>query len=197
MDQKEVLKRVLAALFFIIGTALLVTVTFVIGLRHGIAEQKFSSQALFKNVTGLNTGAPVRLAGINVGMVEDISFLDEEYEGRNIKVTLNIYKKYDKQFMKCSKMAIKNEGLLGEKYIDISEDTRHNPFTPDQPILGEEPLDVENIADVLTDTATSLKQTTESVNSMIKELQYISKRSRRILNRLEQKIVDGNLFKLF
>ena len=197
MDQKEILKKVFAALFFICGVALLITVVFIVGLRHGVAEKKFSTVVLFKNVSGLNTGAPVRLSGINVGMVDDISFLDEEYKGRSIKVTLNIFKKYEKQFNKCARVAVKTEGVLGEKYIDISEDAVRKSFPKDHPIIGEEPLDVEDMADVMTETAVSLKRATDNVNSMIKEFHYISKRSRRILNRLEQQIVDGKLFKLF
>ena len=197
MDKKEFVKKFLAGLFAIVGIGFFVTVVFIIGLERGLTEPKFQTNVLFNQVSGLNEGAPVRLSGINVGTVAKISFLDAEISGRNIQVAINIFKKYEKQFAKCSRITITTEGVLGEKLIEISEDARKKNFDLTQPIIGEDPLNVEDIADVMTKTAVSLNKATENFNSMLKEFHYISKRSRRLLNRVEQKIIVGNLFKVF
>src|ERR1041384_3751097 len=101
MDRAEFIKKFLAGLFFVCGIGLLVIVVFVIGLERGFSEPKFQVTVLFKEVGGLGQGAPIRISGVIVGVVGPISFLDEEIEGRSIKVVLNIYKKYEPQFKKC------------------------------------------------------------------------------------------------
>ena len=197
MDRGEFIKKFLAGLFFVFGVGLLVFITFVIGLEKGFAQPKFQVAVLFKEVAGLGTGAPIRISGLSVGNVGTIEFLDQEIEGRNLKVTMNIYKKYEQQFKKCSRIGIKTEGVLGEKYIEISSDPQYKPFDPAEPILGQAVLDVEDVAKVMTETAASLQITTDNANKLLEDLQTLSQKSRRIMNRVEEKLIEGNLFKVF
>ena len=197
MDTGDFIKKFLAGLLCIAGVVLLVTVVFIIGLQQGLTEPKFEVHVLFSQVGGMNVSAPVRLSGIHVGTVKDIHFLDQDIKGKSIEVSLDIFKKYEKQFRKCSRITISTEGVLGEKLIDISEDKRRKPFDLNLPLIGEDPLNVEDFAEVITKTASTFNKTTENFNDMMKEFNYITKRSRRMLNRLEQKLLEGGLFKVF
>ena len=69
MDKKDLVKKSIAGLFFILSIGLIVTVVFVIGVGKGLTEPKFHMTVLFKKVGGLATGAPVRLSGVTVGTV--------------------------------------------------------------------------------------------------------------------------------
>jgi phospholipid/cholesterol/gamma-HCH transport system substrate-binding protein len=197
MERSEFVKKFLAGLFFVLGIAMLVGVIFVIGLQRGFSEAKFQVTVLFKEVGGLGNGAPIRISGLAVGNVSSIEFLSQEIEGRNLKVMMNIYKKYEAQFKKCSKVAIKTEGVLGEKFIEMSSDPQLPTFDLSEPILGQDLLDVEDIAKVLSETATSLQGTTQNVNLLLGDLHMISRKSSRLLNRLEEKVMEGSLFKVF
>jgi len=197
MERSDFAKKFLAGLFFVLGIAILVGVVFIIGLERGFSERKFQVTALFKEVGGLNYGAPIRISGLAVGNVGTIEFLDQEIQGRNLKVALNIYKKYETQYKKCSRVGIKTEGVLGEKFIELSSDPQTKPFEPSEPILGQDLLDVEDVAKVLSETATSLQGTTDNANKLMEDLQSLSQKSRRLMNRIEQKVMDGNLFKVF
>lgn len=197
MDDRLTIKKLAAGIFFVLGIALFAVCVFVIGMDRGMTQPKFQVLALFKEAGGLIQGAPIRISGINVGVVSSVDFLQEPIEGRSIKVTLNIFKKYEFQFRKCSRISIKTEGVLGQKLVEISEDHNKKMFDVSMPIIGEDPLDVEDMAGVITRTAVSLEKTTQNVNNVVGEWKYISHKSRRILNRLEEKLINGDLFKIF
>jgi len=92
-----------------------------------------------------------------------------------------------------------------------------------EPIIGEDPLDVQDLAEVFagaaqsfTETAEQLSQidlltltevmgetsaallvTSEGINDIMSELQDITRKSKRLLDRVEQRVIDGNLFRVF
>ena len=197
MDHKLSLKKIAAGLFFVAGLVLVGVSVFFIGLDRGLTQPKFTVIALFNEVGGLVEGAPIRISGINVGVVGAVDFLDEPIEGRSLKVSMNIFKKYEFQFRKCSRVSIKTEGVLGQKLVEISEDHNRKVFDLTKPIIGEDPLDVEDMAGVITRTALSLQKTSDGVNEVMGEWKIISRKVRRLLNRVEDKLIEGDLFKIF
>ncbi len=197
MEQPLLIRRILAGLFFIIGIALIVLVVFFIGVDRGFTQPKFQVDVLFNEVGGLIEGAPIRISGVDVGSVGEIHFLDEPVEGRSLKVKLNILRKYEFQFRKCSRISIKTEGVLGQKLIEISEDLTRKVFDPDKYIVGQDPLDVEDMASTITRTALSLQATSTDLQDVLTEWKYISRKIKRVTNRVEDKLIEGNLFKIF
>lgn len=197
MDKREFVKRLYAGMFLIIGICAVLVVVFAIGIEKGFTQPKFQISVLFKEVGGLNVGAPIRLSGVNVGTVAGIDFLDKKVDGRGVNVTMNIFKRYRKQLEKSTSFAIKTEGVLGQKLIEISTEENELYFNLDKPIIGEDPLDVQGLAESFGKTARSLRETSQAINSIIKELKYISKSSKRLLNRIEQHLIEGDLFRIF
>jgi hypothetical protein len=98
MDSQTMSKKVLAGAFVILGTFLILMFIFTLGKDKGLTRAKFQMKVLFMNVGGLSEGAPVRLAGVNVGNVASIDFLRQAYEQRRVQVTVNIFEKYRAQF---------------------------------------------------------------------------------------------------
>ena len=197
VEKRDFVKKLYAGLFFVIGIVLIFIVVLAIGIEKGITQPKFQVKVVFHEVGGLSMGAPIRLSGVNIGTVARIDFLDEKVVGRGVEVTMNIFRRYHKQLEKASQTAIKTEGLLGGKIIEISTEEDAQALDLSKPIIGEDPLDVQNLAQSFGDTAESLTKTSGDVNSIIKEMQAISKTSKRLLNRIEQRIIEGNLFKVF
>ena len=191
------IKKIMAGLFFLMGIVLIGWSIFVIGFDRGLSQPKFQVIVLFNEVGGLVEGAPIRISGVNVGVVGQINFLDEPIEKRSLKVNLNIFKKYELQFRKCSRVSIKTEGVLGQKLIEISENSNRKIFDLARPIIGEDPLDVEDMAEVITRTAISLQKTSEGVHDAMGDLKIISRKTGRLLNRFEEKLMEGSLFKIF
>jgi len=197
MDKKDFVKRLYAGIFFLIGIGLIVVVVLAIGMEKGLTQPKFQAAVLYRDVGGLSVGAPVRLSGVTIGTVAKIDFLDEQMKGRGVKVTLNIFRRYRKQFEKSSQFAIKTQGILGEKLVDIALSEQGKNFDVNQPIIGDDPLDVQDLAETFGDTAVSLSETSRAIDEMIEELSNITTATKRLMNRIEEKLMDGSLFKIF
>lgn len=223
MNPKDISKNFIAGLFFLLGIFLVVAFVLTLGKDKGLTEAKFQLKIVFKDIGGLSEGAPARLSGVNVGNVAGIDFLDEPFEGRNVLVTLNILEKYRKQFDKGVHFAIVTEGVLGEKLVEISVIEGKEKPDLSQLIIGQDPLDVSDLTQVFSEAAQSftktaeemsqidmvelsdamlkssnaLLETSESLKLIIQELDVISHKSKRLFDRIEQKVIDGELFKVF
>ena len=223
MEKSMFFKNFLSGIFFLGGIALVFVIIFMIGKEKGFTQPKFQVEVLFRDVGGLIEGARVQLAGVNVGIVSDIRFLEKRIKGRRVKVEVSIFNRYKKQLSQDVRFSIKTEGILGDKLVEIHSEEGGAQVDLNQPVIGEDPLNVQDLAQVfssaaesftntsddfskvdvvklskvLEETAQSLVVTSKGLNTILTELNYISIKSKRLLDRLEQKIIDGDLFKVF
>jgi phospholipid/cholesterol/gamma-HCH transport system substrate-binding protein len=197
MAKHDGLRQFVAGVFLFLGIALTAGVIFFIGYQRGFTEPKSQMVVLFDKVGGLNEGAPVRLSGVTVGTVTSIGFLGAEVQGRGVTVSLDIYKKFENAVRRCTKVSVLTEGVLGAKYIEMGRVPGQMTMDIARPILGEPMLDVYDLAEVLQSTAVSFNDTTRGINAMMGELSAISRKTKRLLDRIEQRVIDGNLFKVF
>jgi outer membrane protein OmpA-like peptidoglycan-associated protein len=102
---------VLAVLFLSIGV-------FLIGNKDLLFSSTYRLKADFQNVAGLNNGAEVRIGGIHQGTVKEIE-LPSQPDGK-VTVVMNLRTPTRNIVKKDSRASIKTEGLLGDKYVEIS-----------------------------------------------------------------------------
>jgi len=223
MANKEIAKQISAAIFLLMGIVAIFLFILTVGKDKGLTESKFQVSILFRNVGGLSEGAPVRLSGVNVGNVASINFLDKELNGRTVNVKLNIYTKYKKQLNESTSVAIKTEGVLGEKLVEIDAIQNESKINFNQPVIGHDPLEVSDVAevlmgaaqsfsktseelsridmveltDVMTESSRALLITSEGLNNIMTELQEIARKLKRMFDRIEQRIIEGDLFSVF
>ena len=100
----------------------LVSLVLVIGLA-GRSRSLFSRKALlhssFDNTSGLVVGAPVRLAGVDIGIVQRIQF-DRDPKIKKVHVLLGVQSKYLDRIRGDSIARLSSKGLLGDMIINIS-----------------------------------------------------------------------------
>ncbi|MDD2653497.1 MAG: MlaD family protein [Candidatus Omnitrophica bacterium] len=190
-------KELTAGLFFMIGLILMVFLLFFVGSKEGFARPKFSLEVLFKNVGGLEVGAPVRLSGVNVGSVAKVDFIEQPVTDRKVRVVLSIYEKYKNQVMRCSDFSIKTAGILGDKLIEIAPPEEGMICEIKKPLIGKDPLDIQNWAENLQETSDSFRKLSEETTKITKQLNYVSYTFKRLLDRIEDKLIKGNLLKVF
>lgn len=223
MGKEDLIKKLAAGLFFILGVMIFVVVVMAIGKDKGLGQRKFTINAVFSNIGGLSEGAPVRLDGVTIGTVDTIFFLPTEIEGRRVNVRMNIFERFRPTLQWANRFTIQTEGILGEKIVEIYEGPEPGSLDYSQPVLGEEPMDlqsmamvfseaarsftktadqlaeidVKELADIMSESSRGLLETSKVFNSMFEEFQQISDKSKRLMNRVEEKVIEGSLFRVF
>ena len=123
--------------------ALLAVAILTIGQRQQVFVRHTRYQTSFANVTGLQTGAAVRLSGVDVGFVEAIE-LSTDPEQRRIKVRFSVDGDYTERIREDSEASIKTIGLLGDKYLEIRAGSPAAPRILEGGLVrGRDPAEVE------------------------------------------------------
>ncbi|HEV7426624.1 MAG TPA: MlaD family protein [Thermoanaerobaculia bacterium] len=106
----------------LVSASLLVLMIFVffIGSEQKIFSRKNEYKVRLDNVTGLAEGNPVKISGVTVGVIKDIT-LPFDPKMRDVDIQLMVDRKYADRIRTDSRARMKKLGLLaGDSYIDIS-----------------------------------------------------------------------------
>lgn len=192
-------KEIIAGIFFAASLFFIVVVVFALGAKTGIGESKFYQTVVFNDVGGLKEGAPVRISGVNVGSVREIAFINKPQINKRVKVTLSILSKYKRELDQYSQYSIKTEGLLGDKLIDIQQNPQGEAvdISNEGFAVGKDPLDLHNLADDFSHTTKYFNYLSMKMARLVDDLQLFARISSRTIERLEDRLIEGNLFSLF
>jgi len=147
--------------FIVIALLLFAGGVLMMGDKTKMFLPKGSLSLIMTDVAGLKVGAPVWLAGVDVGIVTDISFEDPATNNQ-VEVTLQVSKSALKKIGTDSRVTIKTRGLMGEKYVDITP-SRTFSSVPLTRITGES---VTRIDDVMQKAGSSF----ERLNSIMEKI---------------------------
>ncbi len=201
--------------FLVIASFALLAITILyIGSQQGIFAETYTLKVYLGRVNGLQSGAPVWLSGVRVGSVKDIHF-HEKVELKEIEVILEIDKKVQNRIRLDSVARIGTLGLLGDKYVSITQGSASVPAIPEDGILeGASPIDFEELiaeapkaVDDLVISLENAREISEKINSgsgtlgqlindpgFINQLKTITSDTHELLNRIQKG--DGTLARL-
>ncbi|WP_133405473.1 outer membrane lipid asymmetry maintenance protein MlaD [Parashewanella tropica] len=107
----------LVGCFLLTGLAAFLTLVFnVANIKIDSGESTYALKAHFTNVGGLKVRSPVKVGGVTVGRVSDITLDPKQLDA---VVTIQIDKRYD-QFPETSSLSILTSGLLGEQFLGLT-----------------------------------------------------------------------------
>jgi phospholipid/cholesterol/gamma-HCH transport system substrate-binding protein len=158
--------------FIIITLAILATGVFLIGSRESMFRSSYEVRADFDNVAGLNEGADVRVGGLRKGSVKNIQ-LPKRADGK--VVVLMGLEKETQSIVKMDSVAdIKSEGMLGDKYIEISFGSMDaEKLRGGETIGSRAPLDISDLfgkANQILDTTQAALQNVQGATSNINDI---------------------------
>jgi phospholipid/cholesterol/gamma-HCH transport system substrate-binding protein len=156
--------RLAAVGLFVIGGILLFAAgLFLIGDRRMLFNDTFHVYAEFKQMAALDSGAKVRVSGVDAGEVEEIS-VPSGPSGR-FRVRMRVRSDLGPLIRTDSIASIQNDGLVGNKFVQIQTGTDTAPRVADQgTILSREPFDIADLMVTMSDTV-------GTVNRMLSEVQ--------------------------
>lgn len=119
------------------------------------SDEDYRVRLQFVNAGPITTGADVRVAGANVGVIEDIFVSNNNEAAVVIKITDPAFQR----FYKDAKCKIRLQSLIGERFIDC------DPGTPTEEELPSDPTD-ENRKVMLSDKTSAPVDIDELLDNM-------------------------------
>ena len=117
---------------FISALLLVVMVTiFMLNKENPFFSSKVMIKTQVQSAQNLKDGAAVQLRGIKVGSIQSIEFKNLS----TLQITLGINAKYKEWIKKDSEISFKTQGVLGDKFMEISGGTDESPGVSDGDIL--------------------------------------------------------------
>ena len=157
-------RSVKVGLFVIVALALAFTAVFLIGDGRRQWDRKMTFHGRFNDVVGLRNGSAVRMGGIDVGQVSEVTHADKA-EDAQIYVTISVARSEARRVRPDTTMKVVNKGLLGDKMVELSGgDPLKPPAADDSFIRSEEdPSDLAKAISQMSSAAKKADQTMDSV----------------------------------
>ncbi|HZH03746.1 MAG TPA: MlaD family protein [Myxococcaceae bacterium] len=119
VSKKERRFVIRTGIFVSVALALAGVVIFLIGKENRLFDRQHLYYTAFTDVDGLKLDSPVRLGGLDVGVVSSITF-STDLNDQRIRVELQISGVFADRIRADSVAQLASRGVLGDKAIDIS-----------------------------------------------------------------------------
>jgi phospholipid/cholesterol/gamma-HCH transport system substrate-binding protein len=199
-ERGDVGRKLRVGVFILVALGAFLGMVYALGAKSALFEPKYTIHAQFTEVGGLNEGATVRLAGVQIGRVSEVRLPSEP--GGKVQVDLSIARRYADRIRKDSVARIETQGLLGDKIVEITVGSgAAAPIGPDGVIASRDPADLgqvvsqgaQTVKDVaalaasLRETAESLKQSRviEDASAAVAGARKITDQVGRIVDQVE------------
>lgn len=133
--------EIAVGIFVLLGILCVGYLTIRLGKMKWLGDDNYAVYAHFQSVSGLNAGASVEMAGVQIGQVGAISLSNEE------KVAI-VKIKIKKEVVLSDDViaSVKTSGLIGDKYIKLSPGGSDQTLGPGDTILEtESAIDLEEL----------------------------------------------------
>lgn len=193
-------------IFVALGLFFLSYIIFSIGDFH-LLNKGYTVKLRFNDVAGVEIGAPVNLAGIEVGKVKSMDFFYNP-ELKKTQVELLLWIRNGVQIKEDSIARIETFGFMGEKYVDIKLGSQDALVLKEDSVLYcQDPVTIGDVTEELYYATIEVQKTIYSINDIltdksvrddfklsIKNTKELTEKLERIINRIDK--AEGTLGKL-
>jgi phospholipid/cholesterol/gamma-HCH transport system substrate-binding protein len=158
-------------LFVLVGLLILAVAIFYV-TGAGVWGPKYRLKTFLPEVSGLATGAPVRLDGVEIGNVERIALVPREHgkppdKMHNIEVDMRLDRRYQQDILTDSVATLVTEGLLGNRYVNIQRGYTGTPIKDGQAVTGGEEKAIKEVVERSADVLANLTALSQDVQDLI------------------------------
>ncbi|MEW6774774.1 MAG: MlaD family protein [Bdellovibrionota bacterium] len=145
MEQGTSRTNLIVGAFILGGIALFTILILFVGGKGEPFARRIDIRSPFRNIGGLLVGAPVRLAGVDIGQVRDISFSTTPGT-ESVIVTMSIEQRTAERIALNARAQIRQLGLLGDKYVEIIQgNVDLGTVMETQELEGMDPFDIAEL----------------------------------------------------
>jgi phospholipid/cholesterol/gamma-HCH transport system substrate-binding protein len=137
----------------VVALLLAATLIFLLSGDTGFFWERYSIKTIFDDIAGLKEGAPVRVAGVEVGAVSDITFV-----GERVEVTMELKQENRERITTESRAMLGSVSLLGEAAVDITPSSKGTPI-PEWGYVQSGPT-AQSIAEATAKVSAGLEEAT-------------------------------------
>jgi phospholipid/cholesterol/gamma-HCH transport system substrate-binding protein len=158
----------------------------------GLFTKRITLRCYFDNASGLRTGAPVRLDGVDLGNVVHIRIVsDRDKLLTPVEVTMKVSTRYSFNLRRDSVTSLDTAGVLGETYIDIDSSQAVGPPARDGDVLATQ------IHPDFNEVVRSSQSTLQNMDALIKRADRILAFAESGKGSLGKLIYDPTLYNRF
>src|SRR5207249_9225903 len=123
--------------FIVIALLIFAAGVFWIGNKQFLFHSTYRLNAEFQNVAGLSGGAEVRVGGIHEGTVRQIQLPQKPNE--KVRLVMDMQRATREVIKRDSIATIRSEGLVGDKFVEISFGSNNAPKVNNGDTIQSEP----------------------------------------------------------
>src|ERR1051326_7234520 len=168
--QRERATKIRVGIFVIVALGVFLAVVYMLGARARLFEARVMIHAEFTEVGGLQEGATVRLAGVQIGRVSRVELPAQP--GGKVRVTMKIAKQFTDRIRADSEARIQTQGLLGDRIVEITVGTaKAAAVPPDATLPSKDPVDISHIIGEGAGVVRSVAALSESLREVAEQFQ--------------------------
>lgn len=138
---KKVANNLIVGIVVAVGFIGFVFILFNIGGGMGVLTSQYTLLGKFKDVKGVHAGSEISLAGLRIGVVKSITVSQDD--SKELIIELSLSKSVKDRVRKDSIALIRTQGVLGDKYVEITIGTNSESILESGSyITTEEPEDL-------------------------------------------------------
>jgi phospholipid/cholesterol/gamma-HCH transport system substrate-binding protein len=159
-------------LFVLIGLFVLAMGIFYVTGGGNVLSPKYRLKTYLPEVSGLAIGAPVRLDGVEIGNVESIKLVPRtpgrpSERNKNIEVGMRVDRRFQNDILTDSAASLVTEGLLGNRYLNITRGLTGVSLKEGQEVPGTEEKAIKEVVERSAELLGNLQVLSEDVRGLI------------------------------
>ena len=169
-QQRERATKLRVGIFVLVGLAVFLGVIYMLGARARLFEARYTLYGEFTEVGGLQEGATIRLAGVQIGRVSKVELPGEP--GGKVRVELKIARQFADRIRKDSEARIQTQGLLGDRIVEVTVGSAQTAAVqPGETLKSRDPVDISNVIGEGAGVVRSVAALADSFNKIAQEFE--------------------------
>lgn len=165
-SRKATWSELRVGMLVILSFSILTVAIFFISGKGGVLARRYHVNTYLPAASGLKEGAPVWLAGVEVGKVDNVAISKSTDPSKAVEIRMSLRSEYASDVRSDTKARLGSIGLLGDKYIELSRGIKGTPVGENGVVEGSEEADIKKLIESSNDLLANLDVLSDKIKSI-------------------------------